>query len=366
MTTPNYDDLKHDGRPRNDSDWNNVLTRIQNNMTDGNSDFNLKSITATTYNNLPGFDISDLILGENITEGQGVRLKSSDGRVYKTDSNSLEGVTNVLGILKKNGSTGETAVISQDSYTLYTSLTAGTNYFLGVSGALSSSIGTYYYKIGIALNSTTLLITTSNQDWKLPAFDVNLITEWNSLANYSINSFTKESGIIYKSLTNNNINHQPSLDGGINWKIYILDANGNAIISNVVSSAQDYTPAINFSETSGNYAIYTNILTGYIYLNKPNNTNLKVMLSGGTGGSGTFDVKLIMSEMGNYSGGFGNAKESELTGNAISNPVRVILTFDLSSMGLISNDTFSYQIQVKRSSSASWSGIFMVFITPKV
>lgn len=168
MTVPNYDDLKHDGRPRSNTDWDNILNRTQNYMTDGTADFTINSVTANSYNNLPGFDITSLIAGENLTAGNVLRLKVSDGKIWKADSSSLEGITNVLGISSASYSVGETVTIKKDTYNAFVGLTAGTIYYVGLAGALSTTEGAFTKQIGTALNTTTLLIDIHLQDNSLP------------------------------------------------------------------------------------------------------------------------------------------------------------------------------------------------------
>jgi len=43
------------------------------------------------------------------------------------------------------------------------------------------------------------------------------IPEWNDSTTYYINSYCQEDGVIYKSITDDNLNNQPSTDGGTNW-----------------------------------------------------------------------------------------------------------------------------------------------------
>lgn len=47
------------------------------------------------------------------------------------------------------------------------------------------------------------------------------MAEWNTDAIYYIGSFCQESGIIYKSLTDDNTGNQPSTDDGTNWQVFI-------------------------------------------------------------------------------------------------------------------------------------------------
>lgn len=157
MTVPNYDDLMHDGSPRFAQNWDAVLNRTQGYMINGTADFTLNSITANTYNNLPTTNITGLIAGENITAGNVVRLKTADGKVWKADSGSADGILNILGIAKYTVLTGAAVNVITDIYTT-TGLTTASIYYVSTAGAISTSPGTYIHTIGIALSVTQLQI----------------------------------------------------------------------------------------------------------------------------------------------------------------------------------------------------------------
>jgi hypothetical protein len=164
MTTPSVSDLKHDGRPRTTSDWNNLLDRFEDWVTDGTYDFVINSITATTYNNLPGFNITGLVAGENIAAGDMVRLKVADGKAWRTDQSTVEGVTNILGAAVAAYSTGETVIVNNKQYTGYSSLTVGSRYYIATAGNISNTAGVVYkVSIGLATSTTTIEFDFSEQ-----------------------------------------------------------------------------------------------------------------------------------------------------------------------------------------------------------
>jgi|CXWL01.1.fsa_nt_gi hypothetical protein len=119
-------------------------------------------VTATDFND---YTLSKTVtLGETIAAGEAVYLKSSDGKVYKTDADTLESILNFIGFAAEAGVLNETkrVVLAGRMVTGLSGLTAGTIYYLSnTAGALSSSEGTYPLAVGVAV-STTVLASFSN------------------------------------------------------------------------------------------------------------------------------------------------------------------------------------------------------------
>jgi len=158
MAIPNSSDLLHDGTPRNSTDWDNIVNRTVTYLTI-DSDVTFGSITATTYNNLPGFNITGILSGEGLTKGDVARLKISDGKIHKATSASLEGITNVLGIVSESVNSGEIVTIITSTFTEFVGLTVGATHYVGTAGSLTLTPGLNARVIGRALTSTDLLIT---------------------------------------------------------------------------------------------------------------------------------------------------------------------------------------------------------------
>jgi hypothetical protein len=105
---------------------------------------------------------TSVTLGENVSAGDALYMKSSDGKAYKADADVAESVTNFLGLAAAAGTSGNaTYYISEGGVmTGLSGLTADREYFLSnTAGAISLTEGTYPFKVGLALSTTALLVT---------------------------------------------------------------------------------------------------------------------------------------------------------------------------------------------------------------
>lgn len=100
------------------------------------------------------------VAGEDLTSGNALYIKSSDGKAYKTDATSFgEASENFVGFATSTVSTGgsETIAIGPLVAGLLSGLTAGSNYYLtNTPGAISTTPGSQIKQIGLALSSTQL------------------------------------------------------------------------------------------------------------------------------------------------------------------------------------------------------------------
>ena len=99
-----------------------------------------------------------LVAGENLTAGQSVYIKSSDGKAYRTITTSAgEAVENYCGFVLADCTSGNTARICFGRYvTGLSGLTAGATYYLNdTAGVIGTTPGTVYKLAGIALTTTT-------------------------------------------------------------------------------------------------------------------------------------------------------------------------------------------------------------------
>lgn len=100
--------------------------------------------------------------GENVTAGQIVYFKVSDGLWYKTDADSASTTDLIqLGVAQSTATTGNpivSGVMLRGITALQSGLVAGTLYYLSnTAGAISSSTGTIERVIGQGVTTTTLL-----------------------------------------------------------------------------------------------------------------------------------------------------------------------------------------------------------------
>lgn len=91
---------------------------------------------------------------------QAVYLKSTDGEFYKTDADAMESTYKFAGFAITTGSDGNPFyVIRSGIVSGFSGLTAGSTYYLsGTAGAISTTPGTYQFKVGIAISTTQLMI----------------------------------------------------------------------------------------------------------------------------------------------------------------------------------------------------------------
>ena len=121
--------------------------------------------------------------GENISAGEAVYLKASDGYVWKADADAAESLDNFIGIAIETKTTGQTIAIQTEGLvTGLSGLTAGTYYYVsGTTGGLSATISPV--KIGIAITTTSLLLIKQTNAVKAPI-----------VRNYVISSTTAHGG----------------------------------------------------------------------------------------------------------------------------------------------------------------------------
>jgi len=86
MSTPSASDLKlFEGVDITTSDFNHNWQKVIAYLTTNGFDLTCKSITADTYNGMPGDDFT-MVAGEDITGGNAVRI--SAGKIHKADNTS--------------------------------------------------------------------------------------------------------------------------------------------------------------------------------------------------------------------------------------------------------------------------------------
>lgn len=100
--------------------------------------------------------------GEAITAGQGVYLKASDGKLWKTDSDADESTFSFVGIALTTVAGADLAVeYAPPGHVVsgLTGLTAGAYYFItGTAGTLGTTPGTRFARVGFALSTTQMQV----------------------------------------------------------------------------------------------------------------------------------------------------------------------------------------------------------------
>jgi hypothetical protein len=99
--------------------------------------------------------------GETISVNDAVYLKASDGKVYKTNASyNDERIHNFIGFAKEAGNNNDIKMVQIGGVVEgFSGLTTGSYYYLSdTAGGISSIIGTHLLRVGIAINSTKILL----------------------------------------------------------------------------------------------------------------------------------------------------------------------------------------------------------------
>lgn len=164
MALPNISDLiTWAGTKFTNTDWNDNWNKLIQFLTDGTYDLNVNQITASTYVGIPSDQFSTITAGENLTAGDVVRI--SGGQAYKADNSTSGGITAVVGVCNTTVSSGGTVKIDYGFYNSFSSLTAGTAYYIGTSGAITSTKPSLYpVEIGRAVSATRINLNFREDD----------------------------------------------------------------------------------------------------------------------------------------------------------------------------------------------------------
>lgn len=113
--------------------------------------------------------------------------------------------------------------------TVYGSKASGTVQYSKDLDDLQSTEWEIGREAGVIANSAPVLEDDNTVDFvmsrQIKYIQQMGICEWLATETYYINSFCAYNGVIYKSLTNNNINHNPANDNGTNWEVSNTDSN---------------------------------------------------------------------------------------------------------------------------------------------
>lgn len=159
MALPTASDFNKWGNEKFDQImWDGNIDKTVEILANGTYDLNINQLTA---NELPSKAFKTLYAGENLTAGDVVRVSSN--QVYKATNASEAGITAIIGICSETVTSGNLVKITNDYYDAYTGLTAGTIYYVGVNGGITSTLPTtYQHTIGIAVSATRINIDVKN------------------------------------------------------------------------------------------------------------------------------------------------------------------------------------------------------------
>lgn len=120
-----------------------------------NYDVTFNSVTASEYVGIPSDQFSTITAGENLSAGDVVRISS--GQAFKADNSTSGGITAVVGVCNTTVSSGGTVKIDYGFYNSFSSLTAGTLYYIGTSGGITSTKPSLYpVEVGRAVSATRI------------------------------------------------------------------------------------------------------------------------------------------------------------------------------------------------------------------
>ena len=139
----------------NNTVWNQNVDKTVEILANGNYDLNVNQVTASTYVGIPSDQFSTITAGENLSAGDVLRISS--GQAFKADNTTEAGVTAVVGVCNTTVSSGNTVKIDYGYYDGFSSLTAGTLYYLGTSGSITATKpSTYIVELGVAVSTTRI------------------------------------------------------------------------------------------------------------------------------------------------------------------------------------------------------------------
>jgi len=161
MAVPSASDFnKWSGTKFSNTDWDQNVDKTVEILANGNYDLNVAQLTATSYVGIPSDQFSTITAGENLTAGDILRI--SGGQAYKADNTTFAGITAVVGVCNTTVSSGQTVKIDYGFYNSFSSLTAGTKYYVGTSGGLTSTKPEYACEVGTAVSATRINIEIKN------------------------------------------------------------------------------------------------------------------------------------------------------------------------------------------------------------
>lgn len=122
--------------------------------------FNATDITGAEAEFLTDAYVVTGTAGETLAAGDFVYHKQSDDKLWKADADAAESTFAFVGVITTGGAADATVTYKATGVvTGLSSLTPGVEYYISATaGAITTTVGTFKYKVGRALTATTFLI----------------------------------------------------------------------------------------------------------------------------------------------------------------------------------------------------------------
>lgn len=188
-----------------------------------NYDVTFNSVTASEYVGIPSDQFSTITAGENLSAGDILRI--SGGQAYKADNTTFAGITAVVGVCNTTVSSGQTVKIDYGFYDGFSSLTAGTKYYVGTSGGLTSTQPEYACEVGTAVSATRINIKIKNVE--------GAVTTWTP-------TYSASGSMTFTSVTTHYATYTRNKD---NTSIYV-EIKATGTLGGTVSTQIKFTPPV--------------------------------------------------------------------------------------------------------------------------
>ena len=129
----------------------------------GSADANKVGVLGSAGTLADGFMYITGTSGEAITAGQGVYIKASDSKLYKSQGTGDEATFSFVGVAADTAGAADVTIRVAPPGSIFktTGLTAGAYYFVSdTAGTLATTPGTRFARVGLALSTTRLLVIT--------------------------------------------------------------------------------------------------------------------------------------------------------------------------------------------------------------
>jgi hypothetical protein len=224
MAVPSGSDFnKWSGTKFTNTDWDQNVDKTVEILANGNYDLNVAQVTATSYVGIPSDQFSTITAGENLTAGDILRI--SGGQAYKADNTTFAGITAVVGVCNTTVSSGQTVKIDYGFYNSFSSLTAGTKYYVGTSGGLTSTKPDYACEVGAAVSSTRINIEIKNVD--------GAVTTWTP-------TYSASGSMTFTSVTTHYATYTRNKD---NTSVYV-EIKATGTLGGTASTQMKFTPPV--------------------------------------------------------------------------------------------------------------------------
>lgn len=162
------------GFPLNASEWNSRITEFNVSAQNGTKDSFPRSL------------VRSLNAGENLTAGDFVRVSGST--VLKADNTTAAGVTNFLGCATETVTSGNPVKVAYNFVEGLTGLTAGATYYIGTSGAITSTKPTTFAKsIGYAMSTTSIVLENFSEENQTFS-NANIVNDFTVGKDFAVNT----------------------------------------------------------------------------------------------------------------------------------------------------------------------------------